>query len=579
MGNKNSRGSQESIITEDNFSLNSMNYLSDKLSLLEKNKETLADEISGHLKWLLSGKNIYNSSNEKFKEDLYICIKYILNSSIDEYKLDFDINILFELACSNNYPTNIVSLFIERGCDISRGIIVSEENHNLEIQEWLVKQLEDKQKKFSLNLKLRKTGLQIGNNLINKISGPVSITILKPKETHSSQPIMILFGDKHVKESPCDPCFNEDGCFNIYDEKFLEILNSISSKPEHIIDIYTETPISQKQFKNIDGDYRCDFYKKTQYCYNFKTPSIYDRCKYKNIRFHHSDARSNENKKKKDKEYLEEFVVQNVVGLNKFLSNIENNWEQIINKEKITTIDIFNHTEDEIQKITTKLFKNQIIFGYLEKFTQEIFSKLSEKPDDRSSYILKQIKNNMYKLNWELLYLDSLKYDINSINACLYYLYNLNDKEGEEASKMQNEQIYYLHTLLFSPLLDIYFLSRNFKISKHIIKPALVIGYFGDWHCKNISQLLKKYMNYQNFYTERKNSSLKQCIDFNDVYIELKLSETKTGHEDLNIRLRKMRGYTVDGSKNKKKSRKKKSSKKKSIKKKQSKKKKDAFRK
>ena len=170
MGNKNSHSSQGSItiITEDNFSLYKIiNNFNDKLSLHVKNKDKLTDEISGILKWLLSGKNIHKSVNAKFKEDLYICIKNILDSSIDEYKLEIDINVLFEFACSNNYPTDIVSLFIERGCDISRGIIVSEENHNLEIHEWLLEQLKYRKKTFSLNLKLKKTGLRIGNNLIN----------------------------------------------------------------------------------------------------------------------------------------------------------------------------------------------------------------------------------------------------------------------------------------------------------------------------------------------------------------------------------------------------------------------------
>ena len=85
-------------------------------------------------------------------------------------------------------------------------------------------------------------------------------------------------------------------------------------------------------------------------------------------------------------------------------------------------------------------------------------------------------------------------------------------------------------TVLFSPLLDIYFLARNFKISKHIIKPALVIGYFGDSHCENISMILKKYMNYENFYTKRK-KTIEQCLDFNDVYIELKISDNDDDHE------------------------------------------------
>ena len=318
MGNNNSNGTHESIITEDNFHLKKSKFVN-ILSLLEKNQDKLIDEINDHLKWLLSGKNMYNIS-VKFKEDLEVWINYIIEQSLDDHKLKIDLNLLFELACVNNYPTDILSLFIKRGCDISRGIIVSEENNNLEICEWLVEQLKDKQKKFSLNLKLGKTGFQIGNNLINKISGPISITILKPKKTHSSQPIMILFGDEHEKKTPCNPCSNEDGCYNIYDEKFLEILNSMSSKPEHIIDVYTETRITRWKLNLKDTDYRTDFYNTTKYCYNFKETSVYERCKYKNMRFHHSDPRA---RVKKDKKYLEPFL-EHILG-KKFLHKIKLN--------------------------------------------------------------------------------------------------------------------------------------------------------------------------------------------------------------------------------------------------------------
>jgi hypothetical protein len=84
--------------------------------------------------------------------------------------------------------------------------------------------------------------LIIGDKKINKISGPVSMFILKPKvnELFPNLPLYMLFGDMHnSSENMCGEDVEDETVVNVYDIKFLQALNSLCTK-ERPIDFYVE---------------------------------------------------------------------------------------------------------------------------------------------------------------------------------------------------------------------------------------------------------------------------------------------------------------------------------------------------
>ena len=172
-------------------------------------------------------------------------------------------------------------------------------------------------------------GLKINGEIIKKISGPVSFTILKPdivsykylyneeKEIYDEEtgretklkretklPLIILFGDHHFSlDDRCDPCKNADNCFNIYDEQFLSKLNEISNE-NHPVEFYAETFNINKSNKNFIyemRDFMSMFTDEIKDCFD-KTDKK-EKCKYKNIKWQYADLRN------QNEEYVNEKIL------------------------------------------------------------------------------------------------------------------------------------------------------------------------------------------------------------------------------------------------------------------------------
>lgn len=82
-----------------------------------------------------------------------------------------------------------------------------------------------------------KPGLVIHNMLISKISGPIEIAILKPKESFFREmkvkydvnaPIFMMFGDVHTNRNTlCSPC-DATNCMFIWDDIFYKLLDKMA---------------------------------------------------------------------------------------------------------------------------------------------------------------------------------------------------------------------------------------------------------------------------------------------------------------------------------------------------------------
>ena len=133
-------------------------------------------------------------------------------------------------------------------------------------------------------------------NKINKISGPISFYLLKPNSTLYNNneiilPYILLLGDDH--ENDKYRC-NDDNA--IENNKFIEYIDSMAKTLNISFDLYIESPIFKniKSMMNINKDVNnldliSNLREKIYYCY-FKDLKK-DKCIYKNIRFHFSDAR------------------------------------------------------------------------------------------------------------------------------------------------------------------------------------------------------------------------------------------------------------------------------------------------
>jgi hypothetical protein len=84
--------------------------------------------------------------------------------------------------------------------------------------------------------------LTFGEKVVNKISGPVSMHILKPTNNQKefpNLPLIILFGDAHSNtENMCDK-ESKDNTFEIYDVNFLKLFNDCVDATDKI-DFYVE---------------------------------------------------------------------------------------------------------------------------------------------------------------------------------------------------------------------------------------------------------------------------------------------------------------------------------------------------
>ncbi len=114
--------------------------------------------------------------------------------------------------------------------------------------------------------------LTINNLTIDKLSGPASFLLLKPKKdfinklkniNSISPPIIIIFGDSHwSQENMCDPCNNDLNCFRIYDWKFLLEVDNLSKHFQ--VDWFSEYFYSSEKRKIILDMAQEDGYKYTK---------------------------------------------------------------------------------------------------------------------------------------------------------------------------------------------------------------------------------------------------------------------------------------------------------------------------
>ena len=442
-------------------------------------------------------------------------------------------------------------------------------------------------------------GLQIGDTNITKISGPVSMYYLRPKQEiydnggADNFPLFLLFGDIHFsKKDNCNPCYNVDknsSCYEISDAKFLKQLDTLSSN-NLPIDFYTEYWLDTNLIEQNKDGYMYEMINNERlWCYNmyrtdtnFNTFRNTNYCPTNNIRWHLADIRMAGNNMSPDKiddiatdllkkinisdkyqnySYIETQI--NTILL--YFSNKENKSKKFVLENIFNEKNIFKSIDDFKKLLKTLCYINNNNNNNNNKLNIKKFGEILFKNyinENTNSFIFKQIikqdyiefKNIKY---WRYFYKNSLR----KLNIYL----NLNIKDIEQLiDKLDidsdlSEENYKLcgklMTLITVPFMDIYILCRVFKKPvtkiKHDkrstldVRPSLVISYLGDWHIQNIVDILQLtgFYNLEHQINSNNNNN-KRCININ---FKLNLSEQVKNHNNIRnieINIDKIKKYS-----------------------------------
>ena len=427
-------------------------------------------------------------------------------------------------------------------------------------------------------------GLQIGDTNITKISGPVSMYYLRPKQEiydnggSDNFPLFLLFGDVHEStNNSCDPCNDTDknsSCYRLSDEKFLKLLDTLSSD-NLPIDFYTENQFKGDIAKNKAQQLTEMIQGERLWCYNmYRTDNKFDsfrnNCPTNKIRWHLADIRrfgGNMNINYTDD--IARDLLQNIDFSIKYqnYSYIENQIDIILeyfsdsDKEKIEHLDyykeilnkIFNgssnfKTMNDFKELLLTLCDTDDNTLNIEKFANTLFNKYIN--GNENSLIYKQIIKQDYlqfkDINfWCYLYKKTL---LNRI-----FIYNITDLkkviEKLDVNFDFNDNINYecffqLSHFITASFVDLYTLARIFKkpITKQDnnarstfdVRSSLSIGFFGKFHIENMVDLLLEtgYYNLEHK-IEQKNENRCINIDFH-LYLESEINK----HNNLRNNLR-----------------------------------------
>lgn len=372
-----------------------------------------------------------------------------------------------------------------------------------------------------------------------KLSGPVSMTYLEPKidvfKKINSEGIslstVMLFGDFHLsKEYGCD-CKSID-CTEIYSDKFLSTINELAEVD--YVDFYIEGDydvINEKILKDVvSGKINLNFNKDIDVMYELRDKMLpcyfkvskYNLCAYPSIRWQYADIRQEQLFKKYNYEsQLFSFnrEIKNLndgiyKDLNHFYSIIYTNfdYEDVFNSVNIILDDLKNKTGTFIDKYfdlnNKKFIETSLIYKQINKqkknTTLSNFNLWKKWIKDYYVMIISETNKNILNQNENQTFMrDTRKYikllELKTTFEEFVRAFNSNNLSHFLDLKMYKTLFNDIHNVLINVIsifLDIYFVTRIFKVPEESHNPILTLSYFGDYHCINITKLLTDIMGF-----------------------------------------------------------------------------------
>ena len=389
--------------------------------------------------------------------------------------------------------------------------------------------------------------LNINGTDINKISGPVSMYLLKPTDDYLKKfpyaPILILFGDQHNgTKGFCQQVDNEKGHYKVSDVNFLRLLSDIVEE-KGIIDFYVEGGDIHYTHKTQDtngGEPMPELWNLFIKCYN--NPKMQDRkisvenkptCDLiPNIRWQSGDIRNFQ--KERDTCNIWELLDINISTAfsEAYNEGKRDTQDEILKKYIRMTIEASRRPDckKEIEYTFTAIESKEL---YIDNANSLIYKQINKSlaSDDKKDYF----KFRLYKYidNFHKIYLR--KDIINEVHIWFKRLFQL-ELHTEESEEMLNNIIdyhnngrlrIYLEFLIYRKclMLDLYTLARIFKTMHGSIpdkRPLINICYFGSTHISSMYEFLTKVpykdeyaytASIQNHYVES-NEKINRCIEF-----------------------------------------------------------------
>lgn len=311
-------------------------------------------------------------------------------------------------------------------------------------------------------------GLLIGDKLIQRITGPVSITILKPPSNPSFyMPPIIFFGDVHYStQGECEACNVDDGCYRISEDAFYQVFDHVATD-EAPIDVYTESymkEVKPNYYINKNGELsrtieyfrRCAAWTASEKK-RFPQPS----CPTQHIRYQYGDPRHAR-------------MPQDGGAIFEHLLSIMHNDPDTTKKL------IMDTPHPIIRKI------GQYIIDAFYEFGVYDMSKLAILPMKYSNImyeLLMKIPPSYSRIRKQLEKMPK-GFDPESIKFLIY----------ESILNLPNM------SLLSRWMADVYLFLRLFKVPTEGLSPALAIMYFGNDHAVTFTYFLQIKFNYEVIY-------------------------------------------------------------------------------
>ena len=381
--------------------------------------------------------------------------------------------------------------------------------------------------------------LTINHQTIDKLSGPVTLTILKPKETYFRDlkkndiyaPIFILFGDHHRSLSrSCKSCDNN--CYKIYDKQFLKLIDSLA-EPDYPVDFFIEGSgdiinLLPSDIKEKYNSLIPRLRENIAACYNRKlrgTTQYEEECPTKNIRWHFGDARWwLSNKKYNFEAFIQMFLEDFAENINNVDLNPKTFLFAVVSVAK--KLSQYFPREDVIRYFslieTTGLFTEEFSDIWLKgdnDIKSLIKKQLNKVLEQSEPELNKKFKKKWY--NWTMDYIHYYLYD-NPKNDLQFEMFadfyaglanvfldvietggrNIADRMEmileltNFCKQMKKDDVVEHWRFTTSIFLDLYTILRAFKKPDETAKNAVVtFGCFGAAHVMDMTHFLTKIMS------------------------------------------------------------------------------------
>ena len=382
-------------------------------------------------------------------------------------------------------------------------------------------------------------GIHWNGRTYSRLSGPISLSYLHPPANQPELPLVLLLGDKHGTNRPCDPCDASSGCLSVLRDEFFHDLDELAK--EYPVDVFTETEWEHQPKGNESETLFHHFVSRTQTCYDVaKRSHVSAPCPTQFVRWHHVDTRL-----MNPKNYAEGRIGNLLVFL-RHLYDMSQTKPFRFNYPTYSSVIVPSDEVGYIVDVLALLFHTQ---RNERDMSAEVIELLFSFLDTRPSMIRKEMekqhlleKKTLHAALVDALFTSEAYTDaIGGMVAATHadpklmavfqdillgvfqterFVYSYpHDKRTTYLEKNIDvinyiiECVYHVFLFTTSALLDVYALARMLKKPQGNDRGILHLGYYGFRHCEVIHHLLVSLFHYsvQASYSASRDHS---CIEF-----------------------------------------------------------------